>query len=182
MNSSVLDCGKRAQNQNDVNSKKIKLSDSAVEGVDIGSIIKDIHRTGAKCLSQCEIQDKKLPGTEYHVVGVVRTKPGRGDPTLSVSCSDKILRWNCVGIQGALLSLLIYPIYLSTIIIGSHENLYSEEALRRAVVERNPIIKGIVKYPVLLHTCMEFKFCKRLRGNNARPSPCGIIWCSVASK
>lgn len=59
----------------------------------------DIHRTGAKCLDAETRRDAKLPGLDYHVVTAVRTKPGRGDPTLSVSCSDKLLRWNLVGVQ-----------------------------------------------------------------------------------
>ncbi|XP_051147344.1 tRNA-specific adenosine deaminase TAD1 isoform X4 [Andrographis paniculata] len=33
------------------------------------------------------------------VTGSVHRKPGRGDTTLSVSCSDKIARWNVVGVQ-----------------------------------------------------------------------------------
>jgi len=59
----------------------------------------DIHRTGAKCLSVETRQDPRLPGAAYHAVGAVRTKPGRGDRTLSVSCSDKLLRWYSSGIQ-----------------------------------------------------------------------------------
>jgi len=59
----------------------------------------DIHRTGAKCLSVETRQDPQLPGAAYHAVGAVRTKPGRGDRTLSVSCSDKLLRWCSSGIQ-----------------------------------------------------------------------------------
>ena len=45
-------------------------------------------------------QDLKLPGTEYHTsLGAVRTKPGRGDPTRSLSCSDKMLKWRALGMQ-----------------------------------------------------------------------------------
>lgn len=59
----------------------------------------DVHRTGAKCLMAETRQDTFAPGVHFHVVGAVRTKPGRGDRTLSVSCSDKLFRWHSSGVQ-----------------------------------------------------------------------------------
>lgn len=61
----------------------------------------DIHRTGAKPLSSDPRQDSKEAGPSYHTKGAVRIKPGRGDPTLSLSCSDKIARWIYVGLQAS---------------------------------------------------------------------------------
>ena len=39
--------------------------------------------------------------------GVLRRKPGRGDATLSMSCSDKLAKWCCLGIQVSSLSVFV---------------------------------------------------------------------------
>ncbi|KAK7797769.1 hypothetical protein U0070_014526 [Myodes glareolus] len=105
------------------------------DGIAPGSFrVVDVYRTGAKCVPG-ETGDLREPGAAYHQVGLLRVKPGRGDRTCSMSCSDKMARWNVLGCQGALLMhFLEKPIYLSAVVIGKCP--YSQEAMRRALTGR----------------------------------------------
>lgn len=57
---------------------------------------------------------------------LLRTKPGRADaaPSISMSCSDKLMLWNAVGIQGALLSQWLEPVHICRIITSWSPELY----------------------------------------------------------
>jgi len=60
-----------------------------------------------------------------------------GNPLYTMSCSDKVCRWNVLGMQGALLSTLIRPIYYSSIVLGS---LHHHEHFRRYLCLRTILL------------------------------------------
>nr|XP_037291912.1 tRNA-specific adenosine deaminase 1-like isoform X3 [Rhipicephalus microplus] len=139
----------------------------------------DIYRTGAKCVPGVA-QDKKLPGADYHQLGVTRTKPGRGDKSLSMSCSDKMAKWRCCGLEGALLSHFMAsnkPLRLSSVIVAGCP--YSEDAMRRALDERLSVSDEV---PALeFHYSMKM-FChsrlKAVKNNADTAIPCAssVMW------
>ncbi|KAG4072781.1 hypothetical protein HA402_005258 [Bradysia odoriphaga] len=54
-------------------------------------------------------------------------------PNVNMSCSAKLLRWNVLGVQGAVLSELIEPIYLTSMIFGEK---FEPKHMKRALYGR----------------------------------------------
>ena len=169
-------CGDASIFENDVEDgpecKKIKLDD---------------NMTGAKLLvpkgDDLMIQEK----------GCLRTKPGKGVRTLSLSCSDKLSKWNFVGVQGALMmSLMEKPIYLKTVIFCSGSE-FNKEAVERSLWKRwdGLMLRNTIKIPFLVNrpeillsdNGLIFKFAKNsLASDNLQPSACGTVWCDVENR
>ncbi|XP_027128513.1 tRNA-specific adenosine deaminase 1 isoform X2 [Larimichthys crocea] len=154
--------------------------------------VPDIHRTGAKCVPGGPA-DPLHPGVGYHSTGVLRVKPGRGEPTLSLSCSDKLARWAVLGFQGALLShYLEEALYFSAVVVGKCP--YNREAMHRALVTRcsqvSDLPAGFSPCPLeVLQSSLEFPFSQaqtelRHQAGQGRISPCGaaISWCNVTEQ
>lgn len=143
-------------------------------------IEEDENMTGGKLI---KTDEKDLMSQN---LGEIRTKPGRGIRTLSVSCSDKIARWNVLGIQGAMLmSLIEEPIFIKSFTIGEGV-IFNVEAMERSLWKRfNQEIE--LKKPFLINRpeiqiADNKKSFKYLKNDELQPSPSSIVWCKVLNR
>ncbi|KAK6318357.1 hypothetical protein J4Q44_G00116480 [Coregonus suidteri] len=175
----------RPEGENALTNMVLKQRDNALTQ----QALQDIHRTGAKCVPGGP-EDPLQPGLRYHSTGLLRVKPGRGEPTLSLSCSDKLARWAVLGFQGALLSHYLQgAVYFSAIVVGRCP--YSHQAMQRALITRCSEVTALpagftVQPPELLQSSLEFAHSQAQTEHNHQPgqgrvSPCGaaISWCAV---
>jgi len=73
----------------------------------------------------------------------------QGSRLLTMSCSDKVCRWNVLGVQGALLSYYLQPIYLHSVVLGS---LFHPTHMFRALTGRIQPSLGPLPPLYRLHT------------------------------
>ena len=125
------------------------------------------HRTGAKYDMQSQV---------LHL----STKPGRGDPSRSYSCSDKLCMYNHIGYQGGLLSTFLPPIYMKSIIISGQ---WDEERMKEALIQRvsHPADDSVYTPPVI-YRCppnsplSESEVVKGLKGKRLASSGSSLLW------
>jgi hypothetical protein len=86
-----------------------------------------------------------------------------------MSCSDKILLWNIIGLSGALLSLLIEPIYLTSITVADcNENL-----LNSSLFCRMQGMQVDFNLPEICSSAQQFMYSW---APNKIPCPAAIVW------
>ncbi|XP_033749862.1 double-stranded RNA-specific adenosine deaminase-like [Pecten maximus] len=93
---------------------------------------------------------KKQVSHQYQSMDAVRC----GERLRVMSCSDKLCKWNFLGVQGALLANMMEPVYLSSITLGT---LYNHGHMARAMccrLEKNGPIESLphgykVNHPLL---------------------------------
>lgn len=169
--------------------KRARLHEAAEDGLSHDAAAGDIVRgfTGGKLL-ECPASDAgaDLMGQQP---GAVRTKPGRGIRTLSVSCSDKLSRWSLVGLQGALLHGLLATggVFVQSITMAGQCNVAAaERAIWRRwsgrVLPETPDRRTVRQSrPVVQRASKSMVFAAEQRDGRL-PSPSSVVWCNVQHK
>lgn len=178
------------ESNDEIPEKKLKLfHPTTVENDFIGNTLSgnsstNVNFTGAKVISRDTnvVQDLMIQSS-----GEIRTKPGRGNPTLSMSCSDKLAKWNILGIEGSLIhNLLEKAIYLKSITFCDSKfcNVASVERAiwkRFASRELPTLPQSFESIKPIIQICEPTVKFMHEKNEQLEAAPSSIIWCKVGS-
>lgn len=157
---------------------------SAVPCGDASTIPDEIAAADGICKSIVLVQGECVRGrSSYGTPGRCRTKPGRADApdTHCMSCSDKLARWSCIGVQGALLSEQVGPVYLAGVVVPAEFRLPFGAAMQRALNDRASqgiLPNGYGRHPLSIsYTNISFAAPPEFA-----PSNISMVWWSGCSK
>jgi len=137
----------------------------------------NLIRTGAKSIVSDDLFSEDLQSRSWGQLSLLRTKPGRGPLSLSLSCSDKLMKRQYLGLQGGLLSVFILtPIRFATFVIGGN---FAIDSVKRALFDRLPSCDSIVEADIAK---VADTFVHSLTNTQSRcsqtpsPSDASILW------
>ncbi|RNA21987.1 double-stranded RNA-specific editase 1 isoform X4 [Brachionus plicatilis] len=99
-----------------------------------------------------------------------------GDRLKVMSCSDKLCKYNVLGIQGALLSQLIEPVYFNSVIIGA---FYNKNHLSRALFTRISQCQQDLPSPYKVNKPILSSITNSLQRQTSKPSTKSLIWSDI---